>query len=349
MLELLTINTNNMRLKYIIFFLLVPCISLAQITNSDDVFTFPVNDSIVKAYALTDKVVSQLLDFNVGTEDSLTSNETVWYWFFTKGNSPEIDFLAEKGLRSLSVFGPFSTDFKLAADSIKDGLSSPTYSNVYHDGEPIATKYTVPQLTEPGLYILQVSPLYKSTSMTITPEEELAPTMEYGKVEKPPVVCAECAEGELPRPGKYLAAAWVRTTDSPNLINYTGLSLQVRLNYSSTSTSYVVTAEPSSFIIDGWQLWESEFTVLPDLKSWDLFINCSTSECLIDDIRIQPLDASMKSFVYDPLSLRLLAQLDERHYSTIYEYDEEGKLKRIKKETERGIMTIQETNTSNQK
>jgi hypothetical protein len=50
----------------------------------------------------------------------------------------------------------------------------------------------------------------------------------------------------------------------------------------------------------------------------------------------------MMSYVYDPISLRLMAELDERNYATLYEYDEEGKLIRIKKETEKGIMTIQE-------
>jgi len=37
------------------------------------------------------------------------------------------------------------------------------------------------------------------------------------------------------------------------------------------------------------------------------------------------------------------AELDDRHYATIYEYDGEGKRTRVKKETERGVMTIQET------
>jgi hypothetical protein len=37
-----------------------------------------------------------------------------------------------------------------------------------------------------------------------------------------------------------------------------------------------------------------------------------------------------------------MAELDERNYATFYEYDEEGKLIRVKKETEKGVMTIQE-------
>lgn len=51
----------------------------------------------------------------------------------------------------------------------------------------------------------------------------------------------------------------------------------------------------------------------------------------------------MKSYVYDPVNMRLVAELDERNYAIMYEYDEEGKLVRVKKETAKGIMTIKES------
>lgn len=51
----------------------------------------------------------------------------------------------------------------------------------------------------------------------------------------------------------------------------------------------------------------------------------------------------MKDFVYDSKSLRLMAELDENNYATFYDYDDQGALIRVKKETEKGIMTIQET------
>ena len=44
-----------------------------------------------------------------------------------------------------------------------------------------------------------------------------------------------------------------------------------------------------------------------------------------------------------------MAELDERNFATLYEYDEEGKLVRVKKETERGIMTIKENFNSYRK
>ena len=60
----------------------------------------------------------------------------------------------------------------------------------------------------------------------------------------------------------------------------------------------------------------------------------------IDDIRIQPFNSSMTTYVYDPVSLRLSAALDKQNFADFYYYDEEGKLVQQKKETERGVLTV---------
>ncbi|MGK4569023.1 hypothetical protein [Flavobacterium sp. 3HN19-14] len=44
-----------------------------------------------------------------------------------------------------------------------------------------------------------------------------------------------------------------------------------------------------------------------------------------------------------------MAELDENNYATFYEYDKEGGLVRVKKETERGVQTIKESRSSNPK
>jgi hypothetical protein len=41
-----------------------------------------------------------------------------------------------------------------------------------------------------------------------------------------------------------------------------------------------------------------------------------------------------------------MAELDENNYATFYEYDDEGTLTRVKKETEKGIKTIRETRSA---
>jgi hypothetical protein len=57
----------------------------------------------------------------------------------------------------------------------------------------------------------------------------------------------------------------------------------------------------------------------------------------------------MKSYVYDPINLRLTAELDANNYASFYEYDDEGTLIRTKVETKEGIKTIKETRSAKQK
>jgi hypothetical protein len=62
----------------------------------------------------------------------------------------------------------------------------------------------------------------------------------------------------------------------------------------------------------------------------------------IDDVRVQPLDAQMNAYVYDPVTLRLLTSFDDQHFGLYYQYNAEGQLVRKLIETERGIKTVQE-------
>lgn len=112
-----------------------------------------------------------------------------------------------------------------------------------------------------------------------------------------------------------------------------------------TSYSHPSGVQPKSNIIDGWQQEEGTITVASGTtKSITLPANC-----YVDDIRIYPVNANMKSFVYDPVNQRLMATLDENNFATIYEYDQEGNLIRTKKETEEGVMTVMESRSANAK
>lgn len=57
----------------------------------------------------------------------------------------------------------------------------------------------------------------------------------------------------------------------------------------------------------------------------------------------------MKSYVYDPVNLRLKAELDANNYASYYEYDEEGTLIRTKIETKEGVKTVTESRSAKQK
>ncbi|MEM6342942.1 MAG: hypothetical protein AAF927_03645 [Bacteroidota bacterium] len=66
-------------------------------------------------------------------------------------------------------------------------------------------------------------------------------------------------------------------------------------------------------------------------------------EIWIDDLRMQPFDAQMNCYVYDPTTYRLLTSFDDQHFGLFYQYNAEGKLIRKIVETERGMKTVQET------
>ncbi|MEL7145049.1 MAG: hypothetical protein AAFO69_01670, partial [Bacteroidota bacterium] len=111
----------------------------------------------------------------------------------------------------------------------------------------------------------------------------------------------------------------------------------------------VGTIELYGRVIEGWQQLRGTFTV-PEEGYDELqitFRKPSATPLYIDDIRIFPLDGNMQGFVYDD-QLRLQATLDENNYATFYDYDGENTLFLVRKETERGIKTIQQT-ISNQK
>ena len=106
--------------------------------------------------------------------------------------------------------------------------------------------------------------------------------------------------------------------------------------------------EPQGHIIDGWQRVVGEFTI-PEmdtdvaLLTINLVNNNNDVNAYFDDIRMHPFNSNMKTFVYHPVTQRLMSELDENNYATFYEYDAEGGLIRVKKETEKGVYTIQET------
>ncbi len=109
--------------------------------------------------------------------------------------------------------------------------------------------------------------------------------------------------------------------------------------------------EPKGAIIDGWQRISTNFTIPHDAAYMKITLKNKGDglNAYFDDVRMHPFNSNIKSFVYDPVTQRLQAELDENNYATFYEYDTEGGLVRIKKETERGVYTIQETRSGNSK
>jgi hypothetical protein len=145
---------------------------------------------------------------------------------------------------------------------------------------------------------------------------------------------------------KMLVGAWVKEQDSCSCQTYTNDHLLVSFTLSGGGTT-TVTLAPAGNIIEGWQRYEGILTIPSNATAMSLTMQASpSSTTYFDDIRIHPFNSEMKSYVYNSVNLRLMAELDENNYATFYEYDDDGTLIRVKKETERGVMTIKETRSS---
>lgn len=174
--------------------------------------------------------------------------------------------------------------------------------------------------------------------------EKVANTCCYTYMVNVSVAPYECCLNFAPIPGKrYWVSAWVQESwvdEQP--LTYDMVDIQIRFEGAGIPDMIF---RPEGAIIDGWQRIAGDF-VIPE-NTTDLTIHLMNHMGMLpaffDDVRIHPWNSSMKSYVYDPETYRLVAELDDNNYATFYEYDNEGQLVRIKKETARGIMTIQES------
>jgi len=144
-------------------------------------------------------------------------------------------------------------------------------------------------------------------------------------------------------------SAWVKEGVAPatGVESYTGNKI-----YFNDGTGATTTLSPTGPIIEGWQRYEGKITAAVNVNATTAtftFENTSGQVLYLDDIRIHPFNAEMKSYVYDPVNLRLIAELDANNYAAFYEYDEEGTLIRTKAETQKGIKTIKESRSAKQR
>jgi hypothetical protein len=144
----------------------------------------------------------------------------------------------------------------------------------------------------------------------------------------------ELAKGFGPILGQpYLLSFWVYDGDlQHNVIN--GLTVTV-------NNANVDLTRPAP-LVEGWKQVNYQFKAG---SNFSMQLR-GGGNIYIDDMRVLPFNGEMKTFVYDDQSLRLMGQLDENNFGILYEYDEEGAPIRVKKETERGMMTVKENRQS---
>ncbi len=143
----------------------------------------------------------------------------------------------------------------------------------------------------------------------------------------------------------YIISYWVKENYSgAKPLDYSGNQVTVT---QGAGAAFATKNLKKSAIIDGWQRVEYTYTI-PNNYSGALavnLVNSGSNTVYFDDIRMHPAAASMKTFVYHPVTLKYVAELDANNFATFFEYDAQGNLIRTKKETERGIMTIKESKT----
>ncbi|MBS1561139.1 MAG: hypothetical protein JSS89_06005 [Bacteroidetes bacterium] len=118
-------------------------------------------------------------------------------------------------------------------------------------------------------------------------------------------------------------------------------TVSLTLGSSSITTRSVVA------YVNGWRL--IEWTVPASHTSISTngvvavkFAKSGSDDIYIDDIRVQPMSSEATCYVYDHNTLRLVAQFDDQHFAALYKYNDEGQLIRKERETERGIVPLQE-------
>lgn len=161
---------------------------------------------------------------------------------------------------------------------------------------------------------------------------------------------------------KYQFSGWFSTPGNLFLMKYYDqyfiqeLTLEyfdINGNYLS-SQSYPERDIFQGTFIDDWQKFTVDFEMPSGAHYMSVKLPCAqevyseefqdyVQAAYYDDMRIQPLDGGMQTYVYNPENHRLEAELDGNNYATFYYYDDEGSLFLVKRETEKGIITVQES------
>lgn len=195
----------------------------------------------------------------------------------------------------------------------------------------------------------------KSDRLTVnvtSNECENSASIDFNLVECSPDSCTDCPSLFAPQAGeKYIVCGWVHVENQrANIDSFENVYIQLTFDLMGGNGSDTINCYPDGNIIDGWQRISKCITIPSYAENMGISLKNDNNEAAyFDDIRFHPFNASMKSYVYDPKTLRLVAELDDENYATFYEYDEEGVLVRVKRETERGIMTLREARQSNPK
>lgn len=316
--------------KILFIFLLISTAGLSQTA---------FNTSMASAQFIAQSPTSNGITFT--NQPSCSGSQVKLYYYYrsaynSSGGNVTV-FSATSSVNSVvNVVGPFTS-----LEDAVENYAEPTKARYTSSS---ATSHTVQHTMElDKIYLMEVRVNSCSATVSLT---TTTPT-NFSNSWEAPDECIGCITGFRPQAGTYVISAWVKDADAAlGTVSYTNPYINVTSGVTTTACN------PSGEIIDGWQRIEKEVVIGTD-DDFRIDLVCGSSGvnkfCYFDDIRVFPKDGSMVTYVYDPKTLRLMAELDERNYAKIYEYDEQGRLIRVKKETEAGVMTIQENRENNSK
>lgn len=132
---------------------------------------------------------------------------------------------------------------------------------------------------------------------------------------------------------KYIVSAWFKNNNSVSVP-------QIKLYNGNINIAPILVYDQYPEI-EGWKKLEVVFEIPDNITNirFEFGFNDNTPGFL-DDVRVNPFEGVMATSVYDPLTLWKIADLDNQNFATIYEYDEEGAVVQVKKETVNGLVTL---------
>jgi len=144
----------------------------------------------------------------------------------------------------------------------------------------------------------------------------------------------------------YRVSLWVHSASTGAILF--GMSYK-NLSSGQTHTATISRFSGNSIKTFGdWQLYSGTFNMPYELASGNInfYVECTGTGkfAYIDDFRVQPMDASVSSYVYDPITDAVTYILNNDNIATKYEYDEVGRLRATYKETEAGFKKVSEHN-----
>lgn len=236
---------------------------------------------------------------------------------------------------------PHSSDYLQTAAIHNQCMYEPHFG--FTNPEKDYFTYTTESYSHTGLKSLEIDPAVLSGGLSMS--FETYDQNEGGTISVPFTMDkGDCFTRFYPeKDQEYSLSLWLREeTVQPD--GYTHSNVKVSFyDVNETLISQEVLGGTGD-LIEGWQRVYEHFTIPSNCESLVVSMHANGSESsFFDDIRLYPKDGAMTSYVYHPHTLRLSATLDANNFASFYEYDAEGGLVRVKKETEEGIVTLQES------